>query len=737
MNVQLDKKIRFIITVPDGTPEEATPFQGFSYSLCRNINFIRFIQSIPTDIFELTPEHLPHRISSRISGLAPISWYAQSPRTLKSYRIPLESSFTVVIIDESENQSDYIEWINNCPGFVTLVAKTGGHIDYSNLSLQSIQNRFLEICSLLRSLGTVEFVDSAEAAITSWKLPQERELSHSIGGHGTITPNAAALRACGFMRVGAEPFSRSLEGEKAHIEQIVLTTNAVFDVRQENPAAYINQIYPRTPDLNLYLPATYDLKTAFRLPSDFDRKKKREIQTVLKVIEKQNSYMFELSSKQQFETVAGATPSMLQAGIDIKPHPIINIRSREIWLGTEAISCLSSSEISAVVRLPNRLNRTRGIVRQFAQHYRADKPQIQKRSEVFRNVQRAIADSFPTDFYSLIDRSEDGIRIIGDAHLEWLDVRGIPLGLRYNVARIPVTPGNAFINTLFTRPNIELTPEDFQDILVVSGLDDTDIIARQFEIAFEAFDQHWRDKIRINFVRVASRQELIAAINAFEGVLMVFDGHGSHKSGQNGYLWVGEEAVNVWSLRDEIHRPPPIVILSACDTHAADRNHATVANGFLALGCRSVLGSVFPLHASDAAIFTARLLYRVSDYIPAAIRMFKRSLTWLEVVSGMLRRQLTTDILLHLKNKKTITDEYFTKNIMRFHGIVDLNIDDPFFKIRQNIIDEGISEKIIDREIHAAIASSSTISYVHIGRPETILINSKDIVNEILSQMET
>src|SRR3546814_10624722 len=94
--------------------------------------------------------------------------------------------------------------------------------------------------------------------------------------------------------------------------------------------------------------------------------------------------------------------------------------------------------------------------------------------------------------------------------------------------------------------------------------------------------------------------------------------------------------------------PPPIVILSACDTHAADRNHATAANGFLALGSRSVLASVFPLHASQAAIFTARLIYRVSDYIPAAIKLFERSLTWLEVVSGMLRRPVTTDLLRNL-----------------------------------------------------------------------------------------
>jgi|GEM_PF-6024360 len=93
--------------------------------------------------------------------------------------------------------------------------------------------------------------------------------------------------------------------------------------------------------------------------------------------------------------------------------------------------------------------------------------------------------------------------------------------------------------------------------------------------------------------QVKSRKKMVNAINAFQGMLMVFDGHGSYREDEPGVLWLGEEAVNVWELRSEITRPPPVVLLSACDTHAADRNHATVANGFLLLGTRSVIGSIF------------------------------------------------------------------------------------------------------------------------------------------------
>jgi hypothetical protein len=734
-SVTLDPKIRFLISVPDWRPEEATPFQGFSPSLCQNSHLLRFIQRMPTDIFELTPALIPYRLVPRIAGQAPINWYGQSPRALKSDCIPIDAAFTFIMLDRNERASDYEEWATSCPWPVTLIAEDDGHITYSGLSFEALQKRLLEVCGLLRVLGTVENVDEAEAAIASWVLPEKRQLPYEVGGHGTIVPNLAALLVCGFTEMGKEPFGRIHEGEKAHLAQIVLTTNTVFDEREANPASLYNQVYPRTPDLNLYCPATFDQKSTLSPRANLDRATRRQIESTLRILNKQSSYSFEISSDAKKKALFGITDEELLAGGRPKSNPVIGIRQREIWLGTEAVACIAASEIGAVIRLPNRLNLTRGAVRQFSQHYRAERPQMRKRNQTFQEVQRAIADGFPADLQALIGRSRDGIRVIADAHVEWLDVRGIPLGLRYNVSRIPVTPGNLFIQALSTQPPIHVTPEDFQDILVVSGLPKADAIAKQFDVAFDIYGEHWREKLRINFVRVSSRQELIDAINGFEGMLMVFDGHGSHKPKEAGLLWLGKESVDVWSLEGELHRPPPIVILSACDTHAADRNHATVANGFLALGSRSVLGSVFPLHASHAAVFTARLLYRVSYYIPAAIKQYKRSLTWLEIVSGMLRRQLSTDIFRHLESLGLIAKGDSEDIHLLASSAVETQ-DDPFSQLREVFLNYGIPEDRLDQEIRIAIAASPTISYLHLGRPETIVINTAANLNELADAAE-
>ncbi len=125
---EIDTRIIFVVTVPDGQPEEATPFQGFAYSLCKKHNLLRFIQQMPSDVLELAPEVFPHRVARRMAGQARINWHGQSPRALMSQEFPREMAFTVIFIDENEEVETYKRWLSSFQGVVTLVGKNGGHI---------------------------------------------------------------------------------------------------------------------------------------------------------------------------------------------------------------------------------------------------------------------------------------------------------------------------------------------------------------------------------------------------------------------------------------------------------------------------------------------------------------------------------------------------------------------------------------------------------------------------------
>jgi len=144
---------------------------------------------------------------------------------------------------------------------------------------------------------------------------------------------------------------------------------------------------------------------------------------------------------------------------------------------------------------------------------------------------------------------------------------------------------------------------------VISALKRDDPITGIFETAFDTFEPLWRKNLTVTYENVASEADLVKALNDFDGPMVIFDGHGSHAKDQPALLHLGSDAVDVWSLRDRIQNMPPIVILSACDTHAADRNHATTANGFMHLGARTVLASVLPSASGEDRVDVTCLAY--------------------------------------------------------------------------------------------------------------------------------
>lgn len=736
----LDTDIIFLIAVPDWRPEEATPLQGFAPSLCENSWLIRAAAILPSNIYDPAPEGRDTFLARRIGGSDPVNWYPQSPRTLTSFPIPSFTPFTVLLLGSDDTPKDYEVWAQSAEVPPVIVAEKGGDLTYKELNLEGLQAALLRRCSLIPDTVNPDAVRAAQKAIESWQPMSERRLDYKVGGHGSVAPNLMALTTTGFVDLVYGPFEKINQGPQPYIDQIARTAHSIFDERAQVRQRDADRSFRRPPDLNLFAPAIYPDFFRARLPDSLQGPEKGRFRLARNALERQLGYSFDTRTHAQVEALFGAN-TMTSKGnkSEPQPHPLLIARKLELDLCTECIGALAASEISAVLRLPNDINRTSGMVRQFAAHHRSDNTnnQIKKRVQTFRNVQARLAQAFPKDFYGLIARSGEGIRVVSDAHLEWLDIDGLPLSIRKNLSRIPVTPGNLFVDLLGPKRPLRLIPENFADILVISALARDDPIRRFFDIAFEAFGEEWKDSINIKFVEVSSKDELISALNEFNGPLVIFDGHGSHSDGEPAYLHLMDSRVDVWELRGQIHRPPPIVILSACDTHAADRNHATAANGFLALGCRAVLGSVFPLLARDAATFAARLIYRVSTFVPAAVGLFGHALTWTEIVSGMLRMQLLTDFLRALETKELISKETYFDVHQKGNLAINGGHDDPFAEVANLLESAGVEKGVIKREMEAAVVMSSAISYLNIGRPETILLDTKERYEEHLQELSS
>ncbi len=725
----LDTDIIFLIPVPDWQPEEATPLQGFAQSLCFNAGLVRAAALLPSNVVDLSPEGQETFLARRLSGSNPVHWFPQSPRALMVMPVPPFTPFTVALLGKDDDLEQYRAWADSAEVPPIIVAASGGDLTYDKLTPENLQKLFLERCDWIPASVDPEAVREARRAISAWTPVPERSLGYQVGGHGSVAPNLMALMAAGFTNLVYGPFEKINIGPQPYVNQIAQTAHSIFDERARVGHRQMDRTFRRPPDLNLFAPAIYPHFFEAPIPGSMTGPEKRQFRLARNALQRQSGYSFDVRTDMQGQALFGIDrTSVSQGELNFQPHPLLVTRLRELELCTEAVGSLAASEISAVLRLPNAVNRTAGIVRQFAQHYRsATTPNFAKRRVIaFGRVQAQLARAMPPDFYELIRRSQEGIRVISDAHLEWLDVDGLPLAIRKNLSRIPVTPGNLLVAQLGSRGPLRLTPENFREILIISALARDDPIKPFFEVAFEEFGREWGDKINVWSVEVSSADELVAALNKYTGALVIFDGHGSHRDDEPAYLHLMDDRIDVWQLHGRLDRPPPIVVLSACDTHAADRNHATVANGFLSLGTRAVLGSVFPLDAREAAVFAARLVYRVFAFVPAAAGLFGHSLTWTEIVSGLLRMQLLTDLLRALETKNIITHDVYVD--VHQHGNMAINggHEDPFVEVSRLLQSAGVESHVIRRELEVAVVTSSVISYLNIGRPETILVDTKE-----------
>jgi hypothetical protein len=416
----------------------------------------------------------------------------------------------------------------------------------------------------------------------------------------------------------------------------------------------------------------------------------------------------------------------------VTPHALFGIRAEELRLATECVSALAVSELAPVIRLPNEINRSAGAVRNFAASYRSVNSAPRKRLQGFKEVQRRLSRAVPEEFLEFVRGAEVGVRVIADAHLEWLEVDGLPLMFRKSTSRIPVTPGNLFVQTIASPPPLHVTSKDLAHILVLNALDDKDPLRRAFAMALEVFGPQWGDALQFTFCEVRNEEDLVNAFNAFDGAIAIFDGHGGHEANEAAMLYLQGKGVNVWTLKNRITRIPPIILLSACDTHAADRNHATTGNGFLALGARSVLASVFPLDARQAAIFIARLLLRIAQYVPVAPSVLQRPVRWNEVIYGMLQMQIMTDFLLLLQRSGYIDDETLSKAQYRANNAINGGDGppepDPFQFMVDYLASLGVELERVSESLQIAVANSNAISYVQLGRPESILIHDEEFL---------
>jgi len=400
------------------------------------------------------------------------------------------------------------------------------------------------------------------------------------------------------------------------------------------------------------------------------------------------------------------------------------------------LAILNAPEVAPVLRMESRINGVKGDLINLAACARGNNPHVKfKTCKLALNIQNKMKSLIAPEHSALIHNALpefSGVNLLSDIPLEWLPIRGLPLSLRCDVSRISATPGNLSMEQCLRSQYVNIAIADFEEILIVRSFDQEDKIRTVLEDVLCNLSSAHENYPKYKFVDVYDVKQFLAAINNFNGALMVFDGHGTlTESAGVGSIVIGGEAIDVWGLRGLV-RMPPIVLLSACDTLPLDGGHGSSANGMLAMGAVTVLGTVLPVDSARSAIFIGRLLHRIQEFLPIVV---KRSsyMPWRSFMSGMLRMTYCTELIISLiEDAKIISFADYSRIQMKANlaiNSLDPNWYDQF--VSEISICSGLEKRIVLEACQFWGALVDTLKYIQLGRPEKIKLRSMS-VNDVI-----
>jgi hypothetical protein len=586
------------------------------------------------------------------------------------------------------------------------VADVSGAIRPSTLTTERLRDHWLQLVSEneqeLSGLGDL---------LGKW-LPREVvSASFPFLGHQTVAPNQACLQANGMTGTGFIEHWRG-ETEQEFDDAIARTFDAIEALRGEAPMPLGVPLMPPRPSLWLVAPAWLPNLRRRLLENVVGTVDRTAISALANRVERQRGFVVHDDPKVQ-KTLEDSPAAM-------RLH---ETRRAELSLFFDAVGWAVAGVAAGVWRIRPAINMVHGRVRQFAENVRAEaNTPHAKVSKLFDAMQSEILKAVGNQAVEAVRTANWGVKIISDVPVEWLPVGRVPLGLHCNVSRITATPADLLLRQLETHEMLRLGISDFDEILLVSTFEEgrsDDVMARLIADVFDI------KRVKLRLSRVRTKAEFVKAVNDYDGPLMIFDGHGDHPRDQEAHLKVGIEEVRISALEGRI-RLPPIVVLSACDTHAVGRSTKSVANAMLQLGARSVLATNLPVRFNEAALMVGDLIRTIDAYLPLMPSDIGRVVRWSEFVGGLIRAHFILAVMFRLVAmgvmSKRDTDDFLPHVVMAARFGTGSQALDQFEA-------ELVDRKLIDRAgfnavVKHVVAMSDSIRYVQLGNPETILIGT-------------
>lgn len=407
----------------------------------------------------------------------------------------------------------------------------------------------------------------------------------------------------------------------------------------------------------------------------------------------------------------------------------------------------AANNVAPVIKLPLSNNKAFSQVLNLAA---SDRNNSRKSNALMKQVQEAFS-QYLDNWLEYADSSPSlSIKLVSNFPLEWTHHQGLPLMIRHEVSRIPVTPGYVTSALLLDSRVLHLSLSNFSEILFISSFSDDDPIRDHLKDKLRKIEQMLNGEpvamvdflkrnsslpadfkqsfttgnldIRFKWIEVSTADELIEAINENPCAITVFDLHGSHKIDGGGCIHLRNESIYASDLCEKI-RISPIVILSSCDTSPVDKGHESTAEAFFLAGAKTVLSSALPIQSNPASTFLGRLLIRIQTYLPVALKN-NSTLRWSTLVAGMIRRTYYSELVTLLQKEYRFGHASEANLLFRIGILLDPLHPDWVNAVEREITSMlGISIDDLNKFITNNVQFVECMKYFQLGRPELVVLS--------------
>lgn len=711
----LTTTLRHIVVVPDNVSDEnCTFFQRYSNEIASDYQWVfDALSFVPHDILEPFIDSSTY-VKSKMAGSS-LDVFMIKADLLQNSHIDFNREFNILwssqetFLKTQVSESLFKHKPIHITSFETKEAEFIG-----SLTPDSLNEKINEF--ILRTLSELEnnkIVDDILSVVSKKKIKESLKFEFEPLNHNCTRPLYKTLTGYGYY---AEEFEdiKSSENIDQHVKGMINMSKLIDGIRNELTIPH----HMVKNDAVIYCMSmcSFLYKQNSRMWNELYRKLDKPKREFLKsaIIRNKMFSNFTMSGSDVFNPYDDPIISEL-----------LKVRQTELGLFTSVASILAVNQFAPTMRLPNAVMLHHDLLKNISSLIcNPSRKSRRNLNTKLTNYSETLKDEIGKDLIDACLSNKNKILAMCDFPIEWINLNGFPIMFTHEISRIPTTPGNLCSQLALSGQRIILPYEAFTDILIISSFNSSDPIKDHLNSALEYFKSNdLYENLNITEVNVNSEIDLIDELNKFQGSIVIFDCHGNH-GGETGHGWlsIGDDKVDVWSLAHKA-RIPPIVILSACSTHPIDGSHASVANGLFRCGAISVIGTYAPIQADHAGIFVARLLYRISVYIPLIVKA--RTISWREVISGYLRMSYSTDVLRYMAQElKILTQEQYMDIHNQANHIINSNVPEWTNKFVTLLSDKtDRDEKEIIELISDNFQFVETMLYSQLGRPENILIS--------------